>query len=389
MARNYEKSRPLVLRHSLFTLTSFLVVTASMTGIFSSRKTTVINHTATEQMSETLRLSSTRKHVQPSFRHAHSALWWNANHGRRKQRSIKETDRAARNRKPAKIIGELQPCKSIFFWGGGKAGSTTLARLLKNNHENTTIEEHHVSQFIDLGKEVCWAFNKGGHERWLKLISNKCSSEGHTFALDGCPRYWHPSHARTIVKHYPDARFLMLVRNPIDRLVSHLNDRYGWRGGGAKLPEGFIDKVAKKMAKQVVSGRADDVFGLSLFGRNLRNLLQVVNDPKQVLVIPMDAMKRDPQQVMGNVMDHIGGHRMQRVDAIHANNGKSKGVYEYQFVSDETKKELQEIFTNDVKLLESLLGRTFPWSWTNSTMAEQETSWLTTYPNLQIALSSN
>jgi hypothetical protein len=181
----------------------------------------------------------------------------------------------------------------------------------------------------------------------------------------------------------------MLVRNPIDRLVSHLNDRYGWRGGGAKLPEGFIDKVAKKMAKQVVSGRADDVFGLSLFGRNLRNLLQVVNDPKQVLVIPMDAMKRDPQQVMGNVMDHIGGHRMQRVDAIHANNGKSKGVYEYQFVSDETKKELQEIITNDVKLLESFLGRTFPWSWTNSTMVQQETSWLTTYPNLQIAVSSN
>lgn len=269
--------------------------------------------------------------------------------------------------------------------------ATTLARLLKNNHENTTIDEHHVSQFIDLGKEVCWSFNKGGHERWLDLISKKCSSEGHTFALDGCPRYWHPSHARTIVKHYPDeARFLMLVRNPIDRLVSHLNDQYGWRGGSAKLPEGFIDKVAKKMAKQQVSRKAGDVFGLSLFGRNLRNLLQVVNDPKQVLVIQMDAMKRDPQQVMDNVMDHIGGHRMKRVDAIHANNGKSKGVYEYQFVSDETTEELQEIFTNDVKLLESLLGRTFPWSWTkNSTMVEQETSWLTTYPNLQIAVSSN
>jgi hypothetical protein len=81
------------------------------------------------------------------------------------------------------------------------------------------------------------------------------------------------------------------------------------------------------MAKQV-SGREDDVFGLSLFGRNLQNLLLVVNDPKQVLVIPMDAMKQDPQrvmgnvmdhnprQVMGNVMDHIGGHRMERVDAI-------------------------------------------------------------------------
>jgi hypothetical protein len=66
------------------------------------------------------------------------------------------------------------------------------------------------------------------------------------------------------------------------------------------------------MAKQV-SGREDDVFGLSLFGRNLRNLLLVVNDPKQVLVIPMDAMKQDPQRVMGNVMDHNPGQVIENV----------------------------------------------------------------------------
>ena len=356
-------------------------------GMFSSRKTTVVNTSTELEIHDAPVLSSTRKHLQPSFQHAHSL--GNARLRNRLHKSKKEADSATMNRKPATIVGEPQECKSVFFWGGGKAGSTTLARLLKNHHNNSTNEPiDDVSQFIDLGKEVCWAF-KGGHERWLDLISNKCSSEGHQFALDGCPRYLHPSHASAIAKHYPnDAKFLMLVRNPIDRLVSHLNDQYGWRGGGKKLPKGFIDRVAKKMAKQV-SGRASNgVVDLSLFGRNLRNLLKVVNDPKQVLIIQTDAMKRDPQQVMDNVMDHIGGHRMEQVDVVHANNGKSKGDYEYQFVSDETKEELQQLFTSDVKLLESLLGRTFAWSWTNSTVVDQDSSWLTTYPNLQLHIES-
>lgn len=102
-----------------------------------------------------------------------------------------------------------------------------MSFLLKNDSSGEWDEN---GQFIPLGKEVCWAI-KGGHARWLYLIDQKCSSAGHTFALDACPRYISGGHARTILEHYPDAKFLMLVRDPVDRLVSHLNDSYGWRQG--------------------------------------------------------------------------------------------------------------------------------------------------------------
>jgi hypothetical protein len=87
-------------------------------------------------MSETPRLPSTRKHVQSSFQHAHSALW-NANHGRRKQRSIiKEMDRGQQ--------GSESPQKSSESYSHANQSSfgveerlevrPPLARLLKNNH---------------------------------------------------------------------------------------------------------------------------------------------------------------------------------------------------------------------------------------------------------------
>jgi hypothetical protein len=221
------------------------------------------------------------------------------------------------------IVGTLQPCESVFFWGGGKAGSTTLAQLLK--HDNSGEWDKH-GQFIPLGKEVCWAF-KGGHARWLYLIDEKCSSGGHTFALDACPRYMSDTHAQTILDHYPDAKFLMLVRDPMDRLVSHLNDQHGWRGRSRSLPDGFMDQAARKLLQQAAS----PTIQLSMFGQNLQSLLQVVKDPRQILVIQTDALKRNAQQVVDDVMEHIGGKR-KMVDTIHANTGKQKNGYEYQTI---------------------------------------------------------
>ena len=84
---------------------------------------------------------------------------------------------------------------------------------------------------------------------------------------------------------------------------------------------------------------------------------------------------RDAQQVMDDVMEHIGGKR-KLVDTIHANNGKQKDGYEYQTISNETRHELQKMFHADVELLEALLRRSFSWSWTN---AANDTSWLTTH----------
>jgi hypothetical protein len=272
------------------------------------------------------------------------------------------------------IVGTLQPCESVFFWGGGKAGSTTLAALLKNDKHGEWDEN---GQFIPLGKEVCWSF-KGGHARWLYLIDQKCSSGGHKFALDACPRYTSDSHAQTILDQYPDAKFLMLIRDPVDRLVSHLNDQHGWRGRRRSLPDGFIDGAARRLLQQ----RSSLTVQLSMFGQNLQSLLQVVRDPRQVLVIQTDSMKRNAQQVVDDVMHHIGGSK-KLVDTIHANNGKQKDGYEYQTISNETRLEFQNIFDADVKLLEALLSKTFPWSWTSTKATDA--NWLTAYVPLTLS----
>eukprot|EP00573_Skeletonema_grethae_P004538 CAMPEP_0201697530 /NCGR_PEP_ID=MMETSP0578-20130828/11367_1 /ASSEMBLY_ACC=CAM_ASM_000663 /TAXON_ID=267565 /ORGANISM="Skeletonema grethea, Strain CCMP 1804" /LENGTH=373 /DNA_ID=CAMNT_0048183719 /DNA_START=194 /DNA_END=1316 /DNA_ORIENTATION=- len=250
-------------------------------------------------------------------------------------------------------------CRQVYFWGGGKAGSTSLFFTLTygpggvGNPQNT-------GPFVRaFPKEPC-----GGSEwkMWEALTkdTNKCrggsDSNSFTHILNGCPRVTSIPYARKAMTLSDNPKFLMLIRDPVDRYVSFLNDSV--RRGGSKMN---IEDAAKNKR----SG-----FGMNLVrqGAQLKTLLSVVKDPKQILIIPMESISLNAEGVIDAVMDHVEGRRWKRNETEARNPGSVKmnvgttDKYKYVTVSDNTTEILRNEFRQDVLLLESLVGKRFSWS---------------------------
>lgn len=256
----------------------------------------------------------------------------------------------------------VQKCKGVYFWGSGKSGSTTLAAMLKHDYSGNAWDS--TSQFVDLEKELCWASGRGAsHQKvWQDIV---CSGI-HRFALDACPRYRYSYEAERIIQQDPDAKFLFLVRSPIERLISHLNDDI--RRGGRRFD---VDTEALRLVNS-----SDIRWMLSQYGLVLANLLRVIKYPARVLVIQTDAMKQNPQQVLDDVTHFISADR-KNTSNIHQN--YASGMNSYKHVSNKTERIIQESLTTDLLLLENLVGKTFPWSWTKQ-FPILSSSWTTSSP---------
>lgn len=316
------------------------------------------------------------------------------------------------------FASDHSPCEAIYFWGGGKAGSTTLAALLKHDYNNSGYDPN--SEFIDSPKEICWALQKRrgfGSEidslsKWRGMThGKKCHPDDRRFVLDACPRYSTKEQAQAIIEENPHAKFLMLIRNPVDRLVSHINDvRRG--------PTVDVEEVVKKLLKRNVAGgigwdgmndsntktfrgrngnhdlprdrliekKFDHVsqlsrshWELSLYGKNLRNLLNVVPS-SQVLVIQTEALSRNPQETMANILSYIGANKSKKVKALHENQLHDRTSY--KTISPELRLELEAAFRADhLLLLQLLRGKTFAWSWVaDGSNSSAVSDWLTTTP---------
>jgi hypothetical protein len=131
-----------------------------------------------------------------------------------------------------------RPCRPVVFWSGGKSGSTSLAILLQHgtgiigkieaeNNPGGNWKQGDTGQFVASPKEICWARGGGrgsARKNWETAMRGPCNDHVQ-FALDGCPAYGEENQAQMILAQHPDAKFLMLVRNPIDRILSLLNEK--------------------------------------------------------------------------------------------------------------------------------------------------------------------
>ena len=275
-------------------------------------------------------------------------------------------------------------CRQVYFWGGGKAGSSTLYFVLTQgpggggNPTNT-------GPFVrGLRKEPC----QGSQwKRWEALTkdTNLChggsDSNSFTHILNGCPRETSVQYARKAIALSDDPKFLMLIRDPVDRFVSFLNDEV--RRFGSRMN---IEEAAKRPSGL---GRR-----LAMQGEALKNLLSVVKDPKQILIIPMESISLNAEGVIDAIMDHVDGRRWKRNEtevmnpnSLKVNVGSTDD--KYVTLSQNTTEILRNKFRQDVQLLESLVGKRFSWSsWArnedaNSTGEEEEAkneAWLVASP---------
>ena len=93
----------------------------------------------------------------------------------------------------------------------------------------------------------------------------------------------------------------MLIRDPVDRLVSHINDNR--RRGSKHQRKHTVEELVQNLMKHPARGKMSGFEGaLSYQGENLANLLSVFPDPSDVLIIPMESMSTPPKQCRASPM---------------------------------------------------------------------------------------
>ena len=234
-------------------------------------------------------------------------------------------------------IQQFDDSKVVFFIGGHKCGSTSLATYLKHDPNNWNVWDPN-GQFMDGGKEFCWALAhdyRSSNQFWQHFETH--GSKTAVFALDACPTAIEKVHFERMVKGFPNASYLMLVRDPVDRVISEINAWMENHGkGGENIDELLRNYINVEQSHLRLKSR-------SMFGNILQTAISIIPRNK-ILIVPNPDLKRRPQHIIDKVMKHIGA-KPKNVTLVESNKRKHK--VSYQIPSNTTINWLRDTFYKD------------------------------------------
>lgn len=251
-------------------------------------------------------------------------------------------------------------CTPVYFLGGAKAGTTTIAMLLK--HKAPDYQKYDpASQFADAGKEPCTAKSKFLKPAiyWSKFKACE-TTERHLFALDGCPTLYHEYQLEQVARRHPNAKFVMMIREPLTRTLSHINiyavvnPKVKIESKDSKFYKGVktVDGYATQMLEKAGSNGPRD---LSHYDEIISTFLKYF-DASQLLAVQMEHINDHAQEIVDDIMDHIGGQKYTVTPIQANNNGKRE---KYGRPNDELLRNLDESFADSRKNLREILNYEF------------------------------
>jgi len=183
-----------------------------------------------------------------------------------------------------------------FIVGAQKCGTTALFDYLAQHPLVTVPTRKELHWFDD--DEVGWEITQ--HRR---LHDSFLRRNDWQLALDATPTYlWHPEAPARIATYNPNARLIVMVRDPVERAYSHwLMERS--RGNE---PQSFQAAVERE-TRADGSGRdpVRSYVARGFYGYQLRRLLRWF-PPGQLAVVWQDALWRDHGRVLGLLCRFLG-----------------------------------------------------------------------------------
>jgi hypothetical protein len=170
--------------------------------------------------------------------------------------------------------------------GGVRCGSTWIQSLLKGHPEASVPAEKETEYFSKY-------YAKGRAWYRSRFPSRLASAVGEV-----SPQYMHSASAlRRIIRDCPDARFLVSLRDPVERAYSHFLMDCRDRGGSSALwRDAFEDAVREPGNKYVEFGR---------YARQLRPFIEAVGRERIHFVRFSDICER-PQEVARGICEFLG-----------------------------------------------------------------------------------
>lgn len=254
------------------------------------------------------------------------------------------------------VTSPFRPLPDFLVLGAQKAGTTALYEYLRRHPQISGPSWKEVSFF-----DRHWA--RG--ESWYRgNFPNVARTRGKHVG-EASPSYvFHPLAPQRVQEVVPEARLIVLVRNPVDRALSQYNHEVAL--GREPLPfEEALDAEEERLRGEQERMAADPRYfsrewwshtykARGRYAEQLERWLAVF-PREQLLVLPSDDLGSEPARAHAQVLEFLGASP-QRLDSY-------PRVYEreYEPMKAETRERLAAEFEEPNRRLYELLGRDLGW----------------------------
>jgi hypothetical protein len=207
----------------------------------------------------------------------------------------------------ARATAPLRMLPDFLVVGAKRAGTTTLYRYLAGHPGVQAARMFKGTHYFDVRHDepFWWYRSCFPVRRWTHRLTGEAS-----------PYYmFHPLGPERIARALPNARLIVLLRNPIDRAYSHW--RYEVRNDNEDLSfeaaldaeplrlAGELERMADQPGYDSFAARHHSYLARSRYGHQLDRLYALV-DPERVLVLQTERLAEDPAAEMQRAWDFLG-----------------------------------------------------------------------------------
>jgi hypothetical protein len=247
-----------------------------------------------------------------------------------------------------------RPLPDFLILGAQKAGTTALYAYLRWHPGITGPAWKEVSYFDR-------HYRRGG--RWYR--GHFPIRRGDRIVGEASPGYlFHPLAPERVQATVPDVKLIVLLRDPVDRALSHYHHEVGLGREPLTFEEAIDAEPERTRGEEERLLREPDYFSHAWWdytylarGRYAEQLERwlAVFSREQLLVIPSDELAAEPGQTYGRALEFLGAP-LHELDSY-------PRVYEQQYggLEPETRRRLAEYFAEPNRRLYELLGRDLGW----------------------------
>ncbi len=250
--------------------------------------------------------------------------------------------------------------------GAQKCGTTSLYRYLVQHPQvapAVTKEIHYFDLHFQKGDDWYWSQFPGRGESQRYRITGESS-----------PYYlFHPLVAQRLRRLMPEAKLIVMLRDPIARAVSHYHNEVRMKAETLPLEEAFAQETARLEGEteKLISGELDYSFNHQHFtylargayADQLKGWMDVF-PREQFLVLKSEEFYARPSATFGRVLEFLELPHLELAEYGKHNTG------DYSAIEPALQQRLREHFRPHNRRLEELLGEKFDWEATS-----RETWW--------------
>mmetsp|Transcript_25747 Transcript_25747/g.39431 ORF Transcript_25747/g.39431 Transcript_25747/m.39431 type:complete len:430 (+) Transcript_25747:88-1377(+) len=292
---------------------------------------------------------------------------------------------------------------TFIIIGQHKCGTTALYSILRE-HPNLLPSTKFEPHYFDFKGKYIEERIKEGPGRKERLCAERYRYATDNFDTDQImedpnvmatfektPSYFDINDPALIKSVVPDTKIILILRDPVERLQSHLSmtaleglsikEMKAGKVNEEKLDK-FLNHVYRHKKMALHEKRPQDLRRAPLFRglyeQRIKKWLKYYELGESMLVLPYEDLRNEPQHVMDEIADFVGFPRYDFQSAlmekdlsptIRSRDGKLSGRKATTYISDELRADLYDLYTPFNDKLADLLGERFRGIWGPKTNA--------------------